>query len=141
MFKKFKKKPKSVSMTEVTARVREFVMDSQINHAHEISVLLGCSAISDDVQRREEDESDNRVEKLSPVIPLLYAYAHMLAEGAVEYQRAEAQNLSKTLSEEVWVESRKMMEQIAFATTVGALSQLIDMDFIAFKKKSKWAKK
>lgn len=144
MFDKFKKKkkPSPISVADVNARVREFIMDSQINHGHEISVLIGCSPISDEVQIREERESDIRVDKLAKLVPLMYAYAHMLAEGTSEFQRAEAKNMSKSLPDEVWVESKKMMEQISFATLVGAVSQMVDMGILDItKKKPKWAKK
>lgn len=131
-----RKKKNELSLAEIANRLRGFILDSQIQNAHELSVILGCSVISDEVQEREEEESDKRVEKISHLVPLLYAFSHVLSEGAVEYQRS---NLSaetiKHLPEEVWWESRKMMEQIALSVLLGSVSQLVDMELIKVSKR------
>jgi hypothetical protein len=133
MFKK-KKKPTGPSIAEVTSRLRGFIMDSQIQNGHELSVILGCSVLSEELQMHEEQESDKRLEKIEGLVPLLYAYAHTLAEGAVEYQRSNVEVDLKDLPDEIWWESRKMMEQVALSVAMGALSQLIDMKLVSVPK-------
>jgi hypothetical protein len=130
---KKKKKPKleMQSLAEISARLRGFILDSQVQNAHELSVILGCSAISDDVAEREEEESDKRVERVLHLMPLLYAHAHSLADGTVEYQRMKASEIiNKELPEELWHESRTMMTNLAVSVLVGSLSQLVDMGFV-----------
>jgi hypothetical protein len=133
-----RKKTSELSLAEISTRLRGFILDSQIQNAHELSVILGCSVVSGEVQEREEEESDKRVEKISHLVPLLYAFSHVLSEGAVEYQRS---NLSpeavKHLPEEVWWESRKMMEQIALSVLLGSVSQLVDMELVKVSKRRK----
>jgi hypothetical protein len=133
----FKKKKKSVTLGDINNRIRGFILDSQIQNAHELSVILGCSIISDDVQEREEQESDKRIEKISYLVPLLYAHVHLLAEGAVEYQKSTLPEELKSLPDEIWTESRRMMEQVALSTLVGSVSQLIDMGLIDIPRKHK----
>ena len=131
----FKKKPTPApSLADLTARLRGFIMDSQIQNGHELSVILGCSAISEELQVHEEQESDKRLEKISHLVPILYAYSHLLAEGAVEYQRSNLPEEVKELPDEVWWESRKMMEQVSLSVLMGAVSQMIDMDLIKIPK-------
>ena len=132
MFKK-KKKPK-LSLADMSGRIRGFVLDSQINDAHELTVLLGCSAISDEVQEKEEKESDKRVEKISYLIPLLYSFSHLLAEGSVEFQRLNVVDELKGIPDEIWLESKKTMEQIAISSLLGAISQLIDLGLLEIPK-------
>jgi hypothetical protein len=132
MFKK-KKKPK-INLADMSGRIRGFVLDSQINDAHELSVLLGCSAISDEVQEKEEKESDKRVEKISYLIPLLYSYSHLLAEGSVEFQRLNVVDELKGIPEEIWLESKKTMEQVSISSLMGAISQIIDMGLLEIPK-------
>ena len=132
------KKNKELTLAEVANRLRGFILDSQIQNAHELSVILGCSPLSDELQEKEEEESDNRVDKIAPLIPLLYAHAHVLAEGAVEFQRANIKSESlKNLPDEMWWESRKMMEQMALSVLLGSVSQLVDMGLITVQKKRK----
>ena len=132
-----KKKKKNVTLGDITNRIRGFILDSQIQNAHELSVILGCSIISDEVQEREEEESDKRIEKISYLVPLLYAHVHLLAEGAVEYQKSTLPEELKDLPAEIWTESRKMMEQVALSAIVGSVSQIIDMGLLDIPRKHK----
>jgi hypothetical protein len=137
MFGNKNKKAVELGLTEITNRVRGFVLDSQIDNAHELSVILGCSAISEEVQEREEQESDKRVEKINYLIPMIYAHAHALAEASVEFQKSNVGKELKDIPDEIWWESRKMMEQISMAALVGSISQLVDMGLIDIPKKRK----
>lgn len=132
MFKK-KKKPR-LTLADMTSRIRGFILDSQINDAHELSVLLGCSAISDEVQHKEEKESDKRVEKIAYLIPLLYSHSHLIAEGSVEFQRLNVADELKGIPEEIWLESKNTMEQISISALMGSISQLIDMGLLEIPK-------
>jgi hypothetical protein len=136
MFKKKKSVP-DVSITEITRRLRGFILDSQIQNGHELSVILGCSEISDEVAEMEEDESDKRLARIDYLIPLLYAYSHSLAEGAVEYQRENASAEVKELPEELWRESRRMMEQVTMSALMGGISQIVDMGLLEIPRKKK----
>jgi hypothetical protein len=132
------KKKDELTLADVTNRLRGFILDSQIQNAHELSVILGCSPLSDELQEKEEEESDNRVDKIGSLIPLLYAHAHVLAEGAVEFQRANVKSDAlKNLPDEMWWESRKLMEQMALSVLLGSVSQLVDMGLLTVSKKRK----
>jgi hypothetical protein len=122
---------------ELNNRVRGFILDSQIQHAHELSVILGCTPISDELQEREEQESDKRIERLDYITPLIYAHAHLLAEGAIEYQKATATGEVSKLPNEIWVESRRTMEQVSMSAVMGSISQLIDMGLLTIPRRYK----
>jgi hypothetical protein len=97
LFKKKKKENlQNLSLTEITSRLRGFILDSKINHGHELSVILGCPPISDELQEKEEYESDKRIERVAHLTPLFYAQAHALAEGAMEHQRSNVTAVSYT---------------------------------------------
>lgn len=132
MFKR--KKEKSIPLDELAGRLRAFILDSQIQEAHDVSLLLGCSVISDEVSRKEDRESDKRVDRISYLFPLLYQYSHLLSEGATEFQKSVTNN-GRTFPDEVWAFSRHMMEQISIAALVGSISQLVDMGLLEVPKK------
>jgi hypothetical protein len=137
MFKKKKKIQDTFTLADVSSRLRGFILDSQVQNAHELSVILGCSAISDEVAEREEEESDKRVEQILHLMPLLYAHAHSLADGTVEYQRMKSEGKIKDIPEELWHESRTMMTNLAVSVLVGSISQLYDMGFIEIPGRKK----
>jgi hypothetical protein len=131
----FRKKKPKVSISDIPIRIRGFILDSQVDDPHELSVILGCSVISDEVQQKEETESDKRVEKIGYLIPLLYSHSHLLSEGTVELQRANASSEEvKALPDEIWWETRKMMEHIAITALMGSVSQLVDMGLLEIPK-------
>lgn len=133
-----RKKKDELTLSEVTNRLRGFILDSQIQNAHELSVILGCTPLSPELQEKEEEESDNRVERIASLIPLMYAHAHVLAESAVEYQRSNVKSEAlKNLPDDMWWESRKMMEQMALSVLLGSVSQLLDMGLIKLPRKRK----
>lgn len=137
MIRKKKKKLSSPSINDVTSRIRGFILDSQIQHGHELSVILGCSAVSDEVAEREEEESDKRLTRIEYLLPLIYAYAHLLAEGAAEFQKQNLPPELKEIPEELWDESRRMMEQLSLASVMGAISQLVDLNLLTIPKEKK----
>jgi len=135
--KRKKKLVPNVTLADLSNRIRGFVLDSQIQDAHALSEILGCSMISDEVQEREEEESDKRVEKIAYLVPLLFAQVHLLSEGAVEYQKENLPEGLEDIPEEIWRESRKMMEQVSLSALMGSLSQLVDMGLLEIPRKYK----
>jgi hypothetical protein len=132
-----KKKKKIWTINDVSAKLREFILDSQIQNSHELSVILGCGKISDELAEKEEEESEKRVARISHLIPLLFAHSHALAEGSIEFQKTNLPPELRTLSDEMWQESRKLMEQIAMSALVGSVSQLVDLGLVKLPKDKK----
>ena len=52
---RWKRARNSVSLADVSSRIRGFLLDSQINDAHELALTLGCTPISDEVALMEEE--------------------------------------------------------------------------------------
>lgn len=132
-----KQKSQELSVSELNSRVRGFVLDSQINNAHEISVILGCPALSEEVAEKEEEESEKRVERISHLVPLLYAHAQSLSQGTIEFQRTSLTENYKNLPDALWWDSRKLLEQMSIAALLGSISQLVDMGLLEIPKRYK----
>lgn len=129
---KFWRKKKAIdgpTITEISARLRGFLLDSQMPSPHELAEYIGCSPISIEVAEMEEEESDKRVEQIALLTPLMFAFSHALAEASTEQNRISNPELKK-LPDEVWHHSRKLVEQIGLATLIGTISQLHDMGLI-----------
>ncbi len=126
----FKRSSKEPSVAEINSRLRGFLLDSQINHAHEISQILGCGNISEEVAEKEEEESEKRIELISHLMPLIHVYSVSLSSGAVEFQRSSLPDELKELPDEVWWDSRKLMEEVSAAAILGAVSQLVDLGLL-----------
>lgn len=139
-FKNRKEEKPELNLGDFHERMRGFILDSQLPHGHGIAELLGCTYISDEVAEREEEESDKRLEKVAYLIPLVYAYAHSLAEGLVEHQKFHAEeemDEDSQIPDEIWVQSNALFEKVGMATTLGAISQMVDMGLLQVVKKGK----
>jgi hypothetical protein len=141
-----RKKVPEISIPAVTSRVREFLLDSQIDDAHHMSAILGCPLISDELADKEEEESDNRVAQVDHLIPILYAYAQAMAQGIVEHQKEHLEEDEETSGVEIpdkaWAATRKVFAEISLNMSLGAISQLVDMGFLVVpNKKGKYGKR
>jgi hypothetical protein len=134
----FKKKKKDIlpPIAEINNRIRGFIMDSQIQNSHELAFILGLPAISDEIAEKEEQVSDDRVERIQYLMPMLYAYAHTLAEASIEYQKSNTENL-EGLPKEMWIFGRRLLEQVALSALMGSTSQLVDMGLLEIPKRIK----
>jgi hypothetical protein len=130
MFKRKKRNKMDLSIAEMSSRVRGFLLDSQFPEAYELSVLMGCSVVSEEIAAHEEEDSEDRVERVASLIPILYAYSHTISEGAVEYQRKNIDESLKAFPEELWTAARRILEQVTMSVLLGAVSQLVDMEFL-----------
>ena len=131
----FKRRTPDLTMTEINARLRGFLLDSQINNAHEISLILGCAAQSEELAEKEEEESDKRLERISHLVPILYAQSQALSQGTVEYQRSNLPESIGKIPDSIWWDSRKLLEQVSVAALLGAVSQLVDMGLLEIPKR------
>lgn len=131
-----KKKAHVPPMAEINNRIRGFIMDSQIQNSHEIAYILGLPAISDEIAEKEEQVSDDRVERIEYLIPILYAHAHTLAEASIEYQKSNIEDMDG-LPKEMWIFGRKLLEQVSLSALIGSTSQLIDMGLLEIPKRIK----
>lgn len=131
----FKKNSPNISISEINSRVRGFLYDSQMDNAYDISLILGCAPISSEVAEKEEEESEKRMDNISYLMPLLYAQAQALAQGSIEYQRTSVPESLSSLPDELWWESRKLLEQISSAAMMGAIAQLVDMGLLEIPKR------
>lgn len=146
IFKK-KKKPKYATITspqQIKAYIREFMFDTQIPDAYEASELLGCPPISHDVQDKYEQESELRVERISALIPLLYGYAAMFATATADSaphsmveNDEKLEPMAAKLLEALDQTTKKMLEDYMSHLLIGAVSQLVDLEFVTLNGKKK----
>ena len=130
----FTRRRRIPNLAEAQRRLRGFFLDSHIEDTHELALAQGCSPISDEVADREEEESDKRTDKIAHLVPLMYAFAHSMAGGAIDSQR-DTIEASVKLPPELWKQTERMMEGIALAVTQGTISQLVDMGYLQIPKR------
>ena len=122
------------------AKVREFILDSQVPNPHEISEALGCSPISDEVAEREEEESDKRLEHISHLIPLLYGYSALFAAAFINESQVFSEDVPEELAlvvNKITESTKQVLEDAMAYFLVGAVSQMVDLNLLHLDEKRK----
>jgi hypothetical protein len=144
-----KKKPKYAKITspqQIKSYIREFIFDTQLPDAYEASEALGCPPISLEVQEKHEDESEMRVERISELIPLLYGYAALFAAATADlaphaFAESEldekANPMAAKLLHAMDQTTKKLLEDSMSHLLIGAVSQLVDLEFVTLNGKKK----
>jgi hypothetical protein len=138
-----RKKPKFTELTtikDLKSKIREFVLDSQISNAHEICDNLGCIPISDEVAEKEEEESDKRVDRINFLVPLLYGYATLFSEAFIDEASVTHDGIPEELSKviaSITDVTKHVLEDAMAHFLVGAVSQLVDLEFLQVNGKAK----
>ena len=127
-----KSKVKNPSLRDLSSRIREFILDSQLDNPHEIAVILGCSKISEEVAEMEENASDNRVEVVAHLSPFILFFTKTLAEGLIESQRGESEQ--EDIPNEIWLNTKRMLEHTATSAVVGTIAQMVDLGLLQIPK-------
>ena len=117
--------------TEVMFRMRGLLLDAQLEDAFSLSVLSGTSMVSDEVAEREQIESDIRYKKISHLYPLIFAHTYHIAKSISELQKVRLGSWAEEMDPEEWEHVVSTTQQIALASVVGSLSQLVDLKLIS----------
>jgi len=133
VLKRKRSKDKLPNVQEIYARIRGFILDSQIDNPHELALALGCSKISEDVAEMEEDASDERIDKISYLAPLLIFFAKTIAEGLIESQRKDTP--VDEIPPEIWANTKRLIEHTAISAMTGSVTQLVDLGLLEVPKR------
>lgn len=123
---------------QIKTHIREFLLDSQLPDAIEVSERLGCSPVSDEVLERELEASESRVDAVRHLIPLLYGHATLMSEAFVDGLMA---TLPKDASEETKVmvhrlghTTKHVIEDAMSNLLLGSISQLVDLELVKVQR-------
>lgn len=116
--------------TEVMFRMRGLLLDAQLDDAFSLSVIAGTTMVSDEVAQREQEESNKRYSKVAHLYPLVFAHTYQIAKSVAVLQRTKLGKIAEEMPEEVWEHIVKTTQQIAMASVLGSISQMVDLDLL-----------
>jgi hypothetical protein len=130
----FRKKKKELDLdaltTEVMFRMRGLLLDAQLEEAFSLSVISGTSMVSDEVAQKEQEESDLRFSRIAHLQPLIFAHTYHIAKSMAELQRIRMGKGAEVIDPEEWENVIAATQQIALASVVGSLSQMVDLNLL-----------
>lgn len=118
--------PKMPAELVALSTVREFLLDSRLSDAIEVSTLLGVPPVSDEVAEMEQRQSDARYARVMYLAPLLHSYAHTMAAGVVSFLMAQSDPEPTPEALEKWQTVVGLLEPACMATLIGGVTQMVD---------------
>lgn len=108
---------------------RNFILDSRIMEAQQVSTLLGLPEITEDAVL----SSEQRARKVAHLLPLVTYLAATLSTGVMAYYDTVSPFQSE-LNEEEKLAMETWITKVCVSCTLGALSQLDDLELIEVTK-------
>jgi hypothetical protein len=123
-----------IKTVDLGASVRGLLLDSGIPNVDFFDEKLGIHAASDDVLEREYEDSEERINAISPILPLVYTYCSLLKDAATD-SVLEDLAVPEEQREQVAMVINKFAMSVSLAATTGILSQLNSLDLISVNVK------
>ena len=104
---------------------RTTIYDSMIGDPVAISNSMGMPPVSEEVDSMERDASLYRIDRITPLVPVLVFQSRLISEAALNYQ------IDKASPTELSPELRDAMETayfaVAYSAAVASISNLVDL--------------
>lgn len=124
-YRKNRKRIEKVMQVGSLELTRNFILDSRILEAQQLSTLLGLPEITEDAVA----ESEVRSRKVAHLLPLVTYLAAALTTGVMQYYDTvspwkDEMNEEEKLAMQTWI------TKVCVSCTLGALAQLDELDLI-----------
>jgi len=131
--RKKKKSIKGIKITQLSAQaqIRKIIYDSGCKNPEQIAKLLGLQAVSEDVAEMEMDASFNRIDRISPIIPIIETGAIVSAQiSAMAFVQSEIEDGEEAPAEEIVVALTQLFKMVSVSSAISCLSTLLDLGII-----------
>lgn len=128
----WKKRKPPVSVTRVSGpdMLHRFLLDSQIDDAQALSLLLGLPPLEDPDE--EVSLSNERVVRAAIVIPIVRTFSQAMAYSVVEMFRTHDADTDDALTDRQAAVLKAMIDTVATSTALGTVTQLEDLGLINY---------
>jgi hypothetical protein len=118
-------------MAEIMYRIRGMFLDSQLEDAQALSVLVGASYVSPEVAEKEQRDSDARVQRIAHLLPLIAAQTYQIAEATTELFKTRMGEEGETAPEGYWEFYHDRSHAMTLAAVMGSIAQMVDLGLLS----------
>ena len=131
----WKRKKRKVMVTQVPLSVlmRQIVYDAMLTPTEGIAEMMGLPPISDEVAEMEEDAHQDRLSKISALLPFIDAHADILAQVATSAYMLDADKEKAEVPLEGLDHLNQLFRMVALASSVSCVSTLSNIGLIESK--------
>lgn len=131
IFKRNKKRKMKLTQLSPKTQMRKIIYDSGCRNPDQVAVLLGIGSISDDVAEMEIRDSERRIGRIAPIMPIIEACALVAAQvSAMAFVQGELEDGEDAPSEEVVVALTHMFKLVSFSSAIACMSNVVDLGLL-----------
>lgn len=131
-FRRRKDKRSMFNSFSVPALIRQSIYDTMLSPPEAIAVAMGLPPISDEVSEMEERASDERISRLSALLPFIDSHSEITAHIITSAYFLEGEETDDVNLEELQ-EMTKLFRLVSRSATISSLSTLVDLRLIELK--------
>ena len=127
----FKRRKKKVSVTQVSLPVliRQVIYDTMLMPSEEIASKMGLPPVSDEVSEMEERASQDRLSRLSMLLPFIDSHADIAARIAASAYLIDDAEVAE-LADENLEQLVDLFRTVALASSVSCVSTLFSLGLV-----------
>lgn len=122
-----------VDKVPLSTLFRWFLYDMDVENPNEFNEVFNLTAVSEEGDEKEREESDKRTERLAPLFAFLSLYASMNAQYTYETQKEDIKAMPEISEEDLEKESeviKMFYRNVSFAGIMGAFSTALELKLI-----------
>ena len=116
----------------IPALIRQSIYDTMLNDPRDIAVAMGLPPISEEVSEMEERASDERIGRISVLIPFISSHSDIAANIVSSAYVLDSDRIEDVSAEEL-EELTKLFKLVALSATVSGISTLVDLGLVEIK--------
>lgn len=128
-FRKNKRKT-TVQFLHPQGLIRNIIYDGMVKEPELVAQMLGLSPLSTEVSEMEDRASEQRLMKLSALLPIIDNHAEIAGKVSAASYAISSESDEDPIPEEVLIAMATMFKYVAFTSAVSCVSALIDLSLI-----------
>lgn len=124
-----KKKKRIFHQVSIPALIRQSIYDTMLTPPRDIAVAMGLPPISEEVSEMEERASDERISRISALLPFIDSHCDITSNIVSSAYFLESDKIDDISAEDM-TEMTKLFKLVALTSTVSGLSTLVDLGLI-----------
>lgn len=109
--------------------LQRFLLDCRISESQQLSTLLGLPPMDADDALKEKLQSDERIRRAMPLIPIVSILTSALTSSIVEYMSTMSGGLFEAEESEAILD---LFNRVALANAIGVVTTLEDIGFVHY---------
>lgn len=126
---KKKKKRTLFSNVSVPALIRQSIYDTMLSPPEGIAKAMGLPPISEEVSEMEERASDERIGRISVLLPFIDSHSDITANIVTSAYFLESDKIGDITQDEI-SEMTRLFRLVALSATVSGISTLVELGLI-----------